>query len=57
MRAIAMVKEASEITASLPTLPQAEREAATKRAAILASAANKLLYEGSVPPREQIPRA
>jgi hypothetical protein len=50
MRAIAMVKEASEITASIPHLPPAERPAATVRAAALGSAANELLT-GVSPPR------
>jgi hypothetical protein len=50
MRAIAMVKEASEITASIPHLPPAERPAAAVRAAALGSAANELLT-GVSPPR------
>jgi hypothetical protein len=50
MRAIAMVKEASEITASIPHLPPAERPAATIRAAALGSTANELLT-GVSPPR------
>jgi hypothetical protein len=48
--AIAMVKEASEITASIPHLPPAERSAAALRAAALGSAANELLT-GVSPPR------
>jgi hypothetical protein len=50
MWAIAMVKEASEITASIPHLPPAERSAAAIRAAALGSAANELLT-GVSPPR------
>jgi hypothetical protein len=50
MWAIAMVKEASEITASIPHLPPAERPAAAIRAAALGSAANELLT-GVSPPR------
>jgi hypothetical protein len=49
MWAIAMVKEASEITASIPSLPQAERRAATIRAAVLGSTANELLTGASSP--------
>jgi hypothetical protein len=44
MWAIAMVKEASEITASIPYLPPAERQAATLRAASLSSCATDLMY-------------
>ena len=50
MWAIAMVKEASEITAGLLHLPPAERQAAAIRAAALGSAANELLT-GVSPPR------
>jgi hypothetical protein len=48
--AIAMVKEASEITAGILRLPPAERPAAALRAAALGSAANQLLT-GVSPPR------
>ena len=44
MWAIAMVKEASEITASIPYLPPAERQAASLRAASLSSCATDLMY-------------
>ena len=44
MWAIAMVKDASDITASLPNLPPAERDAAMIRAAAMTSAAHDLLY-------------
>jgi hypothetical protein len=44
MWAIAMVKEAAEITASIPHLPLAERHPASIRAATLSSTANHLLY-------------
>jgi hypothetical protein len=51
MWAIAMVKEASELTASLPHLPPAERSAATIRVAALGKGANELLTGvGSSPP-------
>jgi hypothetical protein len=50
MWAIAMVKEASEITAGILHLPPAERSAAAIRAAALGSAANELLT-GVSPPR------
>jgi hypothetical protein len=50
MWAIAMVKEASEITAGILNLPPAERSAAAIRAAALSSAANELLT-GVSPPR------
>jgi hypothetical protein len=49
MRAIAMVKEASELTASIPNLPITEREAASFRVAALGSAANELLTGASSP--------
>jgi hypothetical protein len=49
MWAIAMVKEASEITAGIPGMPPAERGAATIRAGMLASTANQLLTGGDVP--------
>ena len=42
MWAIAMAKESSEITASLPNLPPAERADATMRAALLSSTAHDL---------------
>jgi hypothetical protein len=47
MWAIAMVNEASEITASIPTLPPAERSEATMRAAALTNAAHELLMPSS----------
>jgi hypothetical protein len=50
MWAIAMVKEASEITAGILHLPPAERSAAAIRAAALGTAANELLT-GVSPPR------
>ena len=50
MRAIAMVREASELAASIANLPPAERPAATMRAAMLSSTAHDLLYGSSVPP-------
>jgi hypothetical protein len=50
MWAIAMVKEASEITAGILHLPPAERSAAAIRAAALGTAANQLLT-GVSPPR------
>jgi hypothetical protein len=43
MWAIAMVKEAGELSASIPNLPPAERNAASIRAAALGSTANELL--------------
>jgi hypothetical protein len=49
MWAIAMVKEAAELTASIPTLPLAERRAASIRAAVLGSTANELLTGASSP--------
>jgi hypothetical protein len=49
MWAIAMVKDASEITASLPNLPPAERDAAVIRAAAMTSAAHDLLYGAASP--------
>jgi hypothetical protein len=51
MWAIAMVNEASELTASIPTLPPTEQEAASIRAATLGSTANHLLY-GTPDPTE-----
>jgi hypothetical protein len=54
MWAIAMVKEASEITAGILNLPPAERSAAAIRAAALGSAANQLLT-GVSPPRAGSP--
>ena len=52
MWAIAMVNEASEITASIPGLPPAERHAASLRAGMLSSTANRLLtgLPDSLPP-------
>jgi hypothetical protein len=50
MWAIAMVSEASEITASIPTLPPAEQKLATMRAAALSTTANHLLYGAPMPP-------
>ncbi len=52
MWAIAMVNEASEITASIPGLPPAERHAASLRAGMLSSTANRLLtgLGNSLPP-------
>jgi hypothetical protein len=47
MWAIAMVKESHEITVSIPSLPPAERHAATIRAAVLSNTANELLTGGS----------
>jgi hypothetical protein len=43
MWAIAMINEASEITATIPNLPPAERSEATMRAAALSNAAHELL--------------
>jgi hypothetical protein len=43
MWAIAMVKEAAELTASIPNLPASERSAAEIRAAALGSTAHELL--------------
>jgi hypothetical protein len=48
MWAIAMVKESHEITLSIPSLPPAERHAATIRAAVLSNTANELLTGGSL---------
>jgi hypothetical protein len=54
MWAIAMVKEASELAASIPNLPIAERKAASIRVAVLGSTANELLTGASSPlPRFQ----
>jgi hypothetical protein len=50
MWAIAMVSEASEITATIPTLPPAEQRSATMRAAALSTTANHLLYGAPMPP-------
>jgi hypothetical protein len=44
MWAIAMAKESSEIAASLPELPPAERQAAAMRAGLLSSTAHDLTY-------------
>jgi hypothetical protein len=49
MWAIAIVKEAGEITASIPNLPVAERKAAAIRAGVLSSTANELLTGASTP--------
>ena len=45
-----MAKEASEITASIPGLPPAERRAASIRAGMLGSTANQLLTDVKTPP-------
>ena len=50
MWAIAMAKESSEITGSLPGLPPAERAAAEMRAGLLSSTAHDLIYGAPVPP-------
>ena len=50
MWAIAMAKESSEITGSLPSLPPAERDAAEMRAGLLSSTAHDLIYGAPVPP-------
>ena len=50
MWAIAMASEASEITASIPNLPPAERSTASFRAAVLSSTANELLMGAGSPP-------
>jgi hypothetical protein len=50
MWAIAMTKESSEIDASLPNLPPAEREAAAMRAGLLGSTAHDLIYGAPVKP-------
>jgi hypothetical protein len=52
MWAIAMVKEASELTASIPNLPLAERSTATIRAAALSRTAHDLLHGAPAPPLE-----
>ena len=44
MWAIALVKEAGDITAGIPHLPPEQREAATMRAAMLTGTAHDLLY-------------
>jgi hypothetical protein len=44
-----MVKEAGELTASIPNLPLAERSTASIRAAALSSTAHDLLYGAPVP--------
>jgi hypothetical protein len=49
MWAIALVKEAGDITAGIPNLPAAEREAATIHAADLAATAHDLLYGEPMP--------
>jgi len=53
--ATAMVKEAAKLTASIPNLPQAERHAASIRAAVLSSTANELLAGASSPPGPPAP--
>jgi hypothetical protein len=50
MWAIAMVNEASEITAGIANLPPTERNAASIRAATLSSTAHDLLYGAPAPP-------
>jgi hypothetical protein len=50
MWAIALVNEASEITASIPSLPPAERSTASLRAGLLSSTANELLTGMRPPP-------
>ena len=50
MWAIALVKEAGEISAGIPNLPPAEREAATISAAEMTRTAHDLLYGSSDPP-------
>jgi hypothetical protein len=52
MWAIAMAKEASEITANLPNLPPAERQEAAIRAGLLSSTAHDLVYGTPVPRRD-----
>ena len=49
MWAIAMVKEASEISAAIPGMLPAERSVASIRAGMLTSTANQLLTGGDVP--------
>jgi hypothetical protein len=49
MWAIAMIKQSSEITASLPNLPQAERQEAAMRAGLLSSTAHDLIYGAPAP--------
>jgi hypothetical protein len=48
MWAVAMINEASEITASIPNLPAAERQEATMRATALSNAAHELLMPSAV---------
>jgi hypothetical protein len=56
MWAIAMAKESSEIAASLPELPPAERQAAAMRAGLLSSTAHDLTYGVPVhQPKPSIP--
>jgi hypothetical protein len=50
MWGIALAKESSEITDSLPRLPPAEREAAEMRAGLLGSTAHDLIYGAPEPP-------
>ncbi|MEA2775375.1 MAG: hypothetical protein QOF90_781 [Acetobacteraceae bacterium] len=50
MWAIAMAKQAGEITANLRNLPPAERKGATMRAAALGSTAHNLMYGGPAQP-------
>jgi hypothetical protein len=47
--ATAMVKEGAKLTASIPHLPQAERRAASIRAAVLSSTADELLTGANSP--------
>jgi hypothetical protein len=50
MWSIVMAKEASELQASIPSLPPAEREAATVRVGLMGSAVDALI-NGAPPPR------
>lgn len=52
MWAIAMAKEASDIEAGIPNLPEAERKAATIKAAALGATAHDLLYGTPTKKRE-----
>jgi hypothetical protein len=47
--AIALARQADEITASIPNLPPAERDDAIKRAAVLGDVAHDILYGGNPP--------
>jgi hypothetical protein len=53
MWVVAMINEASEITASIPTLPPAERSEATMRAVALSNAAHELLIPSAGTPTNQ----